>query len=147
MMVLALVNNWDTKPSNHSVFQVTTGEGQIENRYVVSDWGSSFGRMGPPGLAVSRNRWSVKDFQKEPFIERVDHESVNVNHKGDLTIHEVPLEHGRWFAQLTSQLTAEQVRRAFEAAGASPQEIDGFSARVMEKLQELQTALAGSKPR
>src|SRR5215207_11609437 len=142
MMVLALVNNWDTKPSNHSVFQVSQAEGPVEDRYVISDWGSSFGRMGPFALFPSRNRWSLKDFREEPFIEGVDHESVNVNHKGDLTIHEVPLEHGRWFAQTASQLAEEQVRRAFEASGASPDEITGFSARVMEKIHELQSALA-----
>lgn len=144
MMVLALVNNWDTKASNHSIFQVTTPEGQLEKQYLVSDWGSSFGRMGPAGLFESRNRWSVKDFLDGPFIEGVDDESVNVNHEGDVTIHEVPLEHGRWFAQIASHLTVEQVRRAFEASGASQDEIAGFSERVMEKIRELQAALASS---
>lgn len=147
MMVLALVNNWDTKTSNHSIFQVTNSDGQVEDWYVISDWGSSFGRMGPMSLLASRNRWSLEHFREEPFIEGVDHESVNVNHKGDVTIHEVPLDHGRWFAGLASQLTGDQVRRAFEASGGSADEVAGFSARVMEKIAELQASLAGLSDR
>jgi hypothetical protein len=54
----------------------------------------------------------------------------------------VPLEHARWFTGLATQLTVNQVRRAFEAAGASTTEIEGFSARVMEKIQELRRAVA-----
>jgi hypothetical protein len=53
----------------------------------------------------------------------------------------VPLEHARWFASLLAQLTPEQIRRAYEAAGASREEIDGFSKRMMEKIAELQAAV------
>jgi hypothetical protein len=141
-LVLALVNNWDTKPSNFSIFEVTTPSGEREQWYLVSDWGSSFGRMGPLAMFPSRNRWSLRHYEAEEFVEGVDSESVNINHKGDLTINEVPLDHARWFANLASPLTIEQVRRAFEAAGASQAEIDGFSTRVMEKLAELHAALA-----
>jgi hypothetical protein len=35
-------------------------------------------------------------------------------------------------------LTAEQVRTAFEAAGASPEEVAGYSKKIMEKITELQ---------
>jgi hypothetical protein len=102
--------------------------------------------MGPPALFASRNRWSLKDYQAEALIEGVDAESLNLNHKGDVTIHEVPLEHARWFAELSSQLTHDQVRRAFEASGASPGEIIGFSERVMERLQELHAAVGAAVP-
>jgi hypothetical protein len=141
MLVLALVNNWDTKTSNLSVFQRSTGDGTIEEVYLVSDFGSSFGKMGPMALLASRNRWSLEDYRKEPFVEGVDDESLNINHKGDVTIHEVPIEHARWFAGLAAQLRADQVRRAFEAAGASPEEVSGFTDRLIAKLNELQHAV------
>jgi hypothetical protein len=33
------------------------------------------------------------------------------------------------------------VRRAFESAGASPQEVEGYSTRLLEKIAELQAAV------
>jgi hypothetical protein len=143
-LVLALVNNWDTKPGNLSVFRVMRPDGQMQDLYLVSDYGSSFGRMAPFALFSSRNRWSLPDYQSAPFIEGVTGKSLTVNHKGDVTISTVPIEHARWFARLASQLTDDQVRRAFEASGASREEIEGFSARVMEKLRELRVAVGAA---
>jgi hypothetical protein len=145
MLVLALVNNWDTKSSNLSIFERAAPDGVAEHIHVVSDFGSSFGRMGPPALFPTRNRWSLEDYRQEPFVDKLKNESVYVNHKGDVVIPEVPVEHARWFAGLASQLSAEQARRAFEAAGASPDEVRGFSARLLEKLDELQRAIAGDR--
>ena len=59
-------------------------------------------------LLASRNRWNLQDYRKEPFVEGVDEESVNINQKGDVTIQEVPIEHARWFAGLASQLSPER---------------------------------------
>ncbi len=143
-LVLALVNNWDTKRSNLSVFQVTRPDGQIQDLYLVSDYGSSFGRMAPFAVFSSRNRWSLEDYRDGPFIKSVTDRSLTVNHKGDVTIGKVPIEHARWFARLASPLTSEQVRRAFEASGASQAEVEGFSARVMEKLRELREAVGAA---
>ena len=97
--------------------------------------------MAPFALFTNRNRWSLKDYQMAPFVKDVGHKSLTVNHKGDITIAEVPVDHARWFAGLSSQLTADQVRRAFEASGASQEEIEGFAARLMGKLRELHEAL------
>ena len=59
----------------------------------------------------------------------------------DSGLDRVPLEHARWFASLVVQLTPEQVHRAFEAAGASPAEVDGFATRFVQKITELQAAV------
>ena len=42
---------------------------------------------------------------------------------------------------MVSQLTEPQVRRAFEAAGTKPEEIEGFAKRFVEKIAELQSAV------
>lgn len=139
-ILIALLNNWDTKTSNFSVVHVTA-TGELEDWYLISDWGSTFGRMGPPALFPSRNRWSLRDYQQEAFIDRVDDRYLHLNHDGDHVIRKVPIAHARWLAELASELSADQVRRAFEASGASADEIAGFSARVMEKLAQLQSAV------
>ena len=55
----------------------------------------------------------------------------------------VPVDHARWFATLASQLTPVQIRKAFEASGASPAEIEGFSTEVEKRFEAIRAALAG----
>ncbi len=49
----------------------------------------------------------------------------------------MPLEHARWFAALAAQLTDQQLRDAFRAAGATQAEIDAFAARMRARIDEL----------
>jgi hypothetical protein len=71
----------------------------------------------------------------------VDGDHVYLHYKGFQPIERVPLEHARWFADLASALTMDQIRQAFVASGASVQEVEGFSARLHEKLTELRAAV------
>ena len=73
------------------------------------------------------------------FIDRATKESLDLHFAGDGSIDLVPIEHARWFTGLVTQLTPEQVRQAFEAAGATPAEVDGFSAKLLAKIGELAT--------
>jgi hypothetical protein len=41
-------------------------------------------------------------------------------------------------SRFQTQLTPAQLRSAFETAGATPQEIDGYSKRLAAKIGELQ---------
>jgi len=54
----------------------------------------------------------------------------------------VPLKHARWFAGLISQLSHDQVRQAFQAAGASAGDLEGFSDLVMARIKELLAAVS-----
>ena len=58
----------------------------------------------------------------------------------------VPLEHARWFADLLGQLSPAQVRQAFEASGATPEEVDGFSQVVLTRIATLRDALQRPVP-
>jgi hypothetical protein len=141
LILMTMVNNWDIRgPRNNEVLRVTTPEGAIERRYAVGDLGGTFGRMG--GMISNHSKWDLKDYQGEGFIEKVDEGVVHLDYDGfDSKMDRVPLEHARWFAGLASQLTEAQVRRAFEVAGATPEEVNGFSKRFMEKIAELQRAV------
>jgi hypothetical protein len=91
---------------------------------------------------VKRGRWDLEDFKAQKFIDGVSGNMLDLHYRGGArSINKIPLEHARWFAGLASQLTESQVRRAFEAAGATQAEIDGFSSRIMEKIRELQAAV------
>ncbi len=141
MILMTMLSNWDIGGTrNTKVLRVTLPDGTVERRFTVTDLGATFGRMGGP--VSDHSKWNLADYQKEGFIEKVEDGVVHLDYDGAASgVDRVPLEHARWFAGIVSQLTEEQVRRAFEAAGATPQEIDGFSKRFLEKIGELQAAV------
>ena len=141
MILMTMINNWDIRgAANNQVVRVVRPDGQQERRYLVSDLGGTFGRMG--GRISSRSKWKLEDYRDEGFIEKTEDGVVHLDYDGfDSGLDRVPLEHARWFASLVGQLTPEQVRRAFEAAGATPEEVDGFATRFVGKIRELQTVV------
>lgn len=140
-ILMTMLSNWDIGGTrNTKVLRVTLPDGSVERQFTATDLGATFGRMGGP--LSDHSKWNLADYQKEGFIEKVEDGVVHLDYDGAASgVDRVPLEHARWFAGLVSQLTEEQVRRAFEAAGATPQEIDGFSKRFLEKIGELQASV------
>jgi len=143
LILMTLVNNWDIQgPRNNRVLRATGPGGRAERWFLVSDLGATFGRMGG-GPISNHSKWVLEHFQKEPFIDKVENGFLDLAHDGfDPDIERVPLDHARWFAGLASQLTRAQLRRAFESAGAAPAEINGYSTKLVEKIEELKKAAA-----
>ena len=52
----------------------------------------------------------------------------------------VARDHARWFSGIVSELTEAQVRQAFETAGATPEEVNGFAAVIMRRIAALKEA-------
>ena len=141
LILMAALNNWDFRGANTDVFEIVNSGGVTEHWYVVSDLGTAFGRLGA-GLLKRHTRWNTKHYiEEDAFIVRAHSNRVLFyyapNGRDRLS---VPLEQARWFATLWSRLTPAQLRRAFEAAGASPAEIDAFSKRFVEKQSQLRAA-------
>jgi hypothetical protein len=129
----AMVNNWDAKPDNNNVLGMYDDDGAtIKEWYIVSDWGATFGKMGS---VFTHNKWDLDDFRRQRFIDGVSGETLKLRYSGrsSAAIKAVPLDHARWFAGIVSQLTDDQLRAAFKAAGASNAEVAGFAARLREK--------------
>lgn len=141
MILMTMLSNWDIGGTrNTRVLRVTMPDGTMERQFTVTDLGATFGRMGGP--ISNHSKWDLEGYLKEGFIEKVADGVLHLDYDGAASgVDRVPLEHARWFAGVVSKLTEEQVRRAFEAAGATPQEIEGFSKRFMEKIGELQAAI------
>lgn len=144
-ILMTLLANWDIGGTrNTRVLRVTHADGAVERWYAVTDLGASFGRMG--GRMSQHSKWNLDDYRAEGFVEKVEDGELHLDYDGlEPGVDRIPLEHARWFAALLAQLTTPQVRRAFEAAAATPEEIDGYSKRVMEKIGELQSVVAGGK--
>ena len=137
-----LMNNWDARLGNTGILRVPVPEIGIEERYILSDIGTAFGRM--TGAAGRATRWNLAHYENSDFIRSVVGDTMVFCHGLDMSSPlSVPLEHAQWFSQLASQLSQAQVRRAFEASGAEPQEIQGFSTVVMRRVAQLRVAIAG----
>jgi len=138
-----MLNNWDAKTENNNVLAMYDEEGTtIQEWYIVTDWGGTFGKMGG-SLALNKTKWDVDDFRKQSFIDGVSKGSIKFHYSGKMrsALKSIPLEHARWFAGIVGQLTDEQLRAAFKAAGATEMEVASFAARLREKINELKAAV------
>jgi hypothetical protein len=139
----SLLNNWDAKNTNNNVLGMYEEDGTtVKEWYVVADWGAAFGKMGS---FMSHSKWDLDAYNKEQFLAGASGGQLHLHYNGKMTsgLKAVPLEHARWFSKIISQLTDDQLRDAFRAAGATPAEVDGFSRRVRAKINELKAAVGG----
>jgi hypothetical protein len=139
-LLAVMLNNWDAKTSNNNVLAIPDETGAIKDWYIVADWGGTFGKMGG---VFSHSKWDLDAYRKQGFIDGVSGNQLKLAYtgKGGNILNAVPLEHARWFAGLVGQLSDEQLRQAFKAAGASDAEGAGFVARLREKISELKRAV------
>ena len=147
-VMMALMNNWDLKEINNAI-EETEGE----RRYMVTDLGATFGKTGN---TFGRSKSVLKDYANSKFVEKVTPEfvdfemdsrpfvasAINVsNYKTrtrmeSITKH-VPRADGKWLAQRLSQLSEEQIRDSFRAAGYTPEEVEGYTRAVQKRIAEL----------
>ncbi len=149
-VLMAVINNWDLKDYNNSIYQVL-GDSP-EQRYVVSDLGSSFGTTGlnwnPKG--------TLKAYRHSKWVNRMAPDYIDFNVPSRpafgtfLAIPEVvqrlglvwigrhiPTQDADWMGRLLAQLSPNQIRDAFRGAGYNPQEVEGFSLVVERRIGEL----------
>lgn len=139
-ILAVMLNNWDAKVDNNNVIGMFDEDGSVKDWYLVADWGGTFGKMGG---VFSHSKWDLDAYEKQAFVDGVSGNQLKLNYsgKGGRIMKGVPLDHARWFAGMIGQLSPEQIKQAFRASGASNAEIEGFSAKVMQKIGQLQTAV------
>jgi hypothetical protein len=145
-ILMTMINNWDIDGArNNKVLRAVSPAGRAERRFLIADLGATFGRMGG-GLLSNHSKWTLAHFKEEKFIAGVGRGMLDLAYDGyDRDIDRVPLDHARWFAALASQLRPPQLRRAFQAAGASMEEVDGYTAKLREKIAALDQAVAAAR--
>ena len=147
-VMMSLVNNWDLSTANNSIYKI--GD---ERRYVVSDLGAS---LGNTGNNFTRSKSSPKDYARSKFIKKSNAEFVDFvmhsrpfflavfnfpNYRArtrmeKITKH-IPRDDAKWLGQRLSQLSEEQVRDCFRAAGYTPEEIAIYTQAVRKRIAEL----------
>lgn len=150
-VVMAVMNNWDLKDANNAVYR-TRGE-TPEDRYVVSDLGASF---GPTGLN-SMTKGHPDAYCSSKWIKSVSAEFVDFNVPSGpaanyyvnfpelgrrLSLlwlgHHIPRQDARWTGDLLAQLSPQQIRDAFRAAGYSESEVEELSNTLGHRIAELE---------
>ncbi|MEP7339457.1 MAG: hypothetical protein ABI977_17095 [Acidobacteriota bacterium] len=136
-----LLNNWDAKATNNTVLGMFDDDGKtVKDWYLVADWGGSFGKMG--GF-TSHSKWDLNEYNKQAFLDGTSGGHLKLHYSGKMgsSLKSIPMEHARWFAGIIGQLSDDQLRDAFRAAGATPNEVEGFSRRMRQKINELKSAV------
>jgi hypothetical protein len=148
-VMMALVNDWDLKEINNAIYE-EKGE---QPRYVISDMGATFGRTGN---SLNRSKSNLRDYRKSHFVQKVNPEQVdfylssrpfflsaiNVPNYAKRTkmqsvAKDIPRTHAKWLGQMLGQLSPEQIRDCFRAAGYSPEEVEGFAVVVQSRIADL----------
>jgi hypothetical protein len=148
-VMMALINNWDLKEVNNAVYDIK-GEGL---RYVVSDLGATFGRTGN---ATVRSKSNLGEYSVSKFVQKVTADHVDFvltsrpfflsavdlpyyakrTHMQDVAKH-IPLAHAKWLGQVLAQLSDEQLRDCFRAAGYAPVEVEFIADIVKQRIKDL----------
>jgi len=147
-VMMSLLNNWDLKDINNSVYVVDG-----ERRYVVSDVGATFGKTGS---SISRSKSDLKGYEESKFVEKetpaevdfamhsrpflltaVDVPNYHKRTEMENVTKHIPREDAKWLGHLLGQLSDEQIRDCFRAAGYSPDEVGGYSKEVQARIAAL----------
>jgi hypothetical protein len=156
-VMMALLNNWDLKDQNNSVYEEKTLQESDSPAevYMVSDLGASFGTTGR-SWPRTKAKGNIESYSHSRFITKVTPEFVDFNVPTRPSLiyifslpefisrirlrwigKRIPRSDARWVGQLLAQLSSDQIRDAFRAAGYSPDQVEGFTKVVEARIGEL----------
>jgi hypothetical protein len=154
--LMAVINNWDLKNANNAVREIDRKNGEKERIYEISDLGASF---GTDGLQRSHevSKGNLHSYERSKFFKKIGPEFVSFDvparaslyylpnlHEYFMRLHlrwigrNIPRENAKWMGQMLGQLSNDQIRDAFRAAGYSDVEINGFTGVMEQRIKELQ---------
>src|SRR4029077_21111216 len=112
--------------------------------------------FGKTGNVFGRSKSDLKGYEESKFIQKetpteVDCElhsrpflltafdvpNYEERTKMENVTKHIPRADAKWLGQLLGQLSEEQIRECFRAAGYTPEEVDGFTNSVRKRISEL----------
>lgn len=141
-IMMVFFTNWDLLDMQNKILRVTTPNG-VEDRYIISDLGATFGRLGNNNLPfffrLGRQTNKPETWEQAGFIKGVDSGKIQFDFTGGKSrdiMNDVTVANGRWLGDLLDQLTDKQIDDAFRAANYTPDQIaalrNGFKTRLAE---------------
>lgn len=127
-VMMELMNNTDFKKEHLVIYDM----GGVEQRYMVKDLGASFGRAGSDYFGRAGSKGVLKDFLRYDLIRNRESQYLDFWY-----FKHVPRSDAKWIGGLAGQLSDQQIRDAFRAGGFSAAEVEGFTRKLREKINEL----------
>ncbi len=150
-VMMAVISNWDLVNNNTAVRAGKDGQ----MLYEVSDVGASFGKTGR-GYGEGASKNNLDAYRDAKFIAKVTPDYIDFNfptHPPLLYVFDlkmfwqltrpgwigrhIPRSDVRWVASLLAQLSPQQIRDAFRAAGYTPPQVEAFSAALESRIASL----------
>jgi hypothetical protein len=151
-VMMAMINNWDLLDENNAIY---AEKGSQDRIYMVSDLGASFGTAGAT-WPLTKSKGNLVSYRHSKFITKTKPEYVSFEEPGPPSLlwffylkdyfrrwpmrrigRNIPRADVKWIGDLLGQLSPDQIRDAFRAAGYSSQEVDGFAGVVQERIAAL----------
>lgn len=153
--MMVILNNWDTFKKNNRVLR---DKDSGEAKYTVTDLGATFGAVG--GFGTHRSKSNVQDFERDRYVRKVD-KNGKVHFDYDLkpkklgllsvvylpyffrqrkatnAMQKVPAEHAAWIGSMLGQLSDNQLRDSFRAAGYDRATTERFVRTMRSRINEL----------
>lgn len=143
--LMLLLSNWDAKDARDQDGGVNTAILTRADRrlgpslYLVTDWGASLGKWG--GF-FQREKWNCPAYveQSQAFVKGVKDGLVEWGFTGkhgrDLTSG-IRVEDVRWLLRYVTRIPQEHLRAGLAASGATPDEVECFSAALRARMRQL----------
>jgi hypothetical protein len=155
-VMMAVMNNWDLKDINNSVYNDKTNNRQV---FLVNDVGATFGTNSLSG-SHAHSKGNVESFKGSKFIEKKTETTVNFGtpkaptgmlvktagmgfpgykHRAGMVWigQNIPREHARWIGSLLAKLSHQQLVDAFRAGHFPEDQINEYVALVESRISEL----------
>jgi hypothetical protein len=155
--MMAVMNNWDLKDVNNSVYVDEKTGHQV---FLVNDVGATFATNSLE-MSRSKDKGNLKSFRGSKFITKRSGNTVNFATPAPPTGvllrsfgirsaeyfrrsgfgwigQNIPVEHARWIGEMLGKLSVKQIRDAFRAGNFPPEEVDIYVDLVHNRILELQ---------
>lgn len=152
-VMMALLSNWDLRDENNAIYEESGDPGR--KLYEVSDVGASFGMNGR-SYTNSLSKNNLAAYRRSKFISKTTPEYVDFNFPthppvfyvfypplffGHLRMHwigkHVPRADVKWVGSLLAQLSPEQIRDAFRAAGYTTAQVEAYAGAVEARIAQI----------
>jgi hypothetical protein len=156
--MMVLMANYDNRLANNKILTAPNSEGVLESRYVTTDVGATFGKVG--GMGSKRSKNSLSDYRENKFVLGVENGFVKFDFetkpkgmgkfasffkpsykssqaKKERAMKNITVENARWIGSMLAKLSDEQLRDAFRAANYETETMEGFIKTLRERIDQL----------
>jgi hypothetical protein len=146
-IMMVFLNNWDVLDLQNKILLVDRGgRGGKQLQYIISDLGSTFGKLGNNNLPIiyrfGRKTNNPQKYLNSSFVKGTKEGFLKLAYKGKNRgiFKNISLLSARWLADLLVQLSDKQIEDMFRAANYTPSQIAMLKQGVKKRIQQLDGA-------